>query len=184
MKLPIRAITGVALLSSGLLGGVGSAASGATTNGSVKVFVTPNDTTTPKHPGKILLTGAIGDYGTVTSTNAAGKPTKNGDFRLLKLKKGTIVVNITSFQQQLGNAFSSPAALDGTTCSMAVSASGPITIVSGSKSYAGITGSFTMTGVFGGLAARTKHGGCTTKTTAPPVATFLMLTGSGTVTVP
>lgn len=184
MKHPIRAIAGIALLSSGVLGAVGTTTSATTTSGAVKVFVTPNDTTTPKHPGKVLLTGAIGDYGTVTSINATGKATKNGEYRLLKLKKGTIVVNITSFQQKLSSAFSSPTALDTATCSLAVSASAPVDIARGSKSYAGITGSFTMTGVFAGITPRAKSGGCTTKTTTPPVATYAMITGSGTVTVP
>lgn len=184
MRRPIRAIAGIALLSGGVLGGAGSTASGATTSGTVKVFVTPNDTTTPKHPGTVLLTGAIGDHGTVTSTNAAGKPTRSGTYRLLKLEHGSIVVDVASFLQQVQGAFASPAALDTATCSLAVSASGRITIVSGSKSYTGITGSLTMTGVFAGIAPRAKGGGCTTKTSTPPVATYSTITGSGTVTVP
>ena len=179
------AVAGAVVLGCGLLGGtVGATASGASANGAVKVFVTPNGTTTAKHPGKVLFTGAIGDYGSVTSVNASGKATRKGVYRLLKLKQGTVLVDITSFQKQLQGSFTSPTALDKTTCSLAVTATGPVTVVRGTGSYAGITGSFTMTATIAGIAPRTKGGACTLKTTTPSLATFTMITGTGNVTVP
>lgn len=178
------AIVGATLVACGMLGSVGATTAGASASGTVKVFVTPNQITSAKHPGKVLLTGAIGDYGTVVSVNAAGKPTRKATYRLLKLHDGTIVVNIATFQHTLDEAFTGPTTLNKTTCSLAASASGAITIVRGTGSYAGITGSFTMTADVAGIAPRTKSGSCTLKTTSEPLATFTMITGTGSVNVP
>lgn len=187
MKRGICATVMAAMVFGGLLGGAVTAASAAT-NGTVKVFVTPNNTTAPKHPGKVMLTGAIGDYGTVINATSAGKPTatkkKKTPYRLLRLKKGTILVNISTFQSKLTAAFSSPSGFNTSTCSQAVDVNGAISVVSGTGAYSGITGSFVMTGHFAGVTRRTKSGSCTTKTTTPAAATYSSIIGSGTVTVP
>ena len=187
MRRGICATVMAAVVCGGLLGGAATAASAAA-SGTVKVFVTPNNTTTPKHPGKVMLTGAIGDYGTVISATAAGKPTatkkKKTPYRLLRLKKGTILVNISTFQSKLTGAFSSPSGFNSTTCSQSIDVSGAVSVVSGTGAYAGITGSLVMTGQFAGITRRTKSGACTTKTTTPAAATYSSIIGSGTVTVP
>lgn len=187
MKRGLCAVAIAAAVFGGLLGGAAAAASAAT-SGTTKVFVTPNDTTSPKHPGKIMLTGAIGDYGTVTNATSAGKPTgkKNSKtpYRLLKLQKGTILVNIATFQSKLTGAFSTMSGFNTTTCSQAIAATGSISVVSGTGAYTGITGSFVMTAHIAGITKRTKSGGCTTKTTTPSAATYESIIGSGTVTVP
>ena len=120
MRGGIRAVVGAALLCGGVVGGMAPAASASSAGGPTKVFVKPSETTSVKHPGKIILTGAVGDYGTVVSTTSAGKPTRKGTYRLLRLKKGTILVDITTFQKALGSSFTAPTALDRTTCSLGV----------------------------------------------------------------
>jgi hypothetical protein len=169
----------------GLFVGVGTAASAAT-NGTVTVYVTPHNTTTPKHPGKVLLAGAIGDYGVVMGATSQGKPTgkKKSVYRLLKLKKGSILVDISTFQSKLNSAFTSPSTFNMTTCSFSASATGAISVVKGTGSYEGMTGTFAMTGYFGGLGPRTKSGKCTTKTTTPALATHESIVGTGDVTIP
>lgn len=188
MRRGICAVLTAAVVFGGLLGAAATAAS-ASTSGTAKVFVTPNSTTTPKHPGKVIFTGAIGDYGTVINATSAGKPTatKNSKsaYRLLKLKKGTILVDIATFKSKLTGAFAgSSSGFNSTTCSQSVAASGSISVVSGTGAYAGITGSFVLTAHIAGITKRTKSGGCTTKTTSAPVATYESIIGSGTVTIP
>lgn len=177
-----RAAVGAALLLGAVAGGLIPATSGAATGGPVKLYVTPSATTSPKHPGKVLFTGAIGDYGTAVSVNAAGKPTQNGTYRLARLKKGTILVDITTFQKALQAAFTSPSTYDPTNCSVSVSVTAPVSVVKGSGAYDGITGSLTLTGVFADISPRTKGGACTTKTATEPLATYQSIAGSGTIT--
>ncbi len=161
----------------------GSQRTSAKTSGPEKVFVLPTSTTSAKDAGKIVMTGTIADYGKVIATNAKGKPTAKGTYRNLELKKGTILVDITAFDKDLTKAFSH-STFDKTTCSISLNGvSGPITIVSGTKAYAGITGSFTMTANLAYIGPIVK-GACTTKTTTPPIATFSEITGIGSVTLP
>ncbi len=152
-------------------------------SGPEKVFVTPNDTTSSQHPGKILLTGTIGDYGSVVTTNAKGQPTKKSVYRTLELKKGTMLVDIAAFNKAVTADFAH-ATSNLTTCSISFTVKAPITILSGTKAYAGVTGSVMMTGNLAEIGPRTKSGACTTKTTAAPLATYFEITGSGTVSLP
>ena len=145
----------------------------------------PVHTTTAKHPGKVVMTGTIADYGKDVATNAQGKPTAQGGYRKLELKKGTILVDVAALTKAVGQAFSD-ASFDTTTCSVSVTIATPvtITIVSGTKAYAGVTGTLAMTGSYALIAPRTKSGACTTKTTARPLITFAAFTGTGTVALP
>lgn len=165
--------------------GAGSARSAlkAKKSGPEKVFVLPANTTSAKHPGKILMTGTIGDYGLAVATTAKGKPTKSGSYRDLELKKGTILVNISPFLTAIDKAFPH-ATFDSATCSLSVTVSASITIVSGTKAYAGVTGSLTLSGFIAEIGSRAKSGACTTKTSTPPLATSSAFSGSGTVTLP
>lgn len=162
---------------------VASSAQKAKVSGPEKVFVTPSDTTSATHPGKILLTGTIADYGVVVSVNAKGKPTTHSVYKEFELKKGTILVDIAPLEKALTTAFSH-AAFDMATCSVSVAASGAISIVSGTKAYSGITGSFMLSGNVAEIGPRTTSGACTTKTTTPALATYTEFTGSGTVSLP
>ncbi|HTX62803.1 MAG TPA: hypothetical protein VMD28_04150, partial [Acidimicrobiales bacterium] len=119
----------VSIGSVGAFAAVGSASAApgahkAKVSGHEKVFVEPSSTTSAAHPGKILLTGTVADYGTVVAANSKGKVTAKGEYRLLQLKKGTILVNITSFNEAVTKAFSH-ATFDKMTCSISLTASGP-----------------------------------------------------------
>ena len=135
--------------------------------------------TTTKTPGKILITGAIADHGTVISTNAAKKPTAKGAYKLLRLKNGTILVDGT----QLGKALTAgqPSTLNASNCSAIFGATAPVTLSSGTGAYVGISGTVTITATFAFIGPKTKSGTCTMKTSAQPVGTYSSITGSGTV---
>ena len=89
-KIAVGAASLVVGLGVGTMGAFGASPSG----GQVQIWVTLNGN---GNGGKIVLTGAIGDYGTAQSVNSSGKPTSNGNFEKLTLKKGTILVNSTQF---------------------------------------------------------------------------------------
>ncbi len=182
MRRGIIASAGVVALAALTVSGSAAAASGTAKSGKIELWVLPSSTssTSAAHPGKVIFTGAIGDYGNALKVNAAGKATKKGAYRLLDLKKGTMLVDIAKFQQAEKKA--SPA-VDLATCSYFGSVSAPVTIVSGTGTYHGITGSVTLTARYGAVGA-TKNGKCTTKTTTPALATYFSITGSGTVTLP
>jgi hypothetical protein len=155
----------------------------AKTSGPEKIFVLPQGETSATHPGTILMTGTIADYGKTIATNAKRKPTASGLYRQLELKKGTILVDISALGRAITKAFSHPT-FDAATCSVSVTVSAKVSLVSGKGGYTGITGSFTLSGSIAEIAPRTKSGACTTKTSTPPLATFSEFTGSGTVTLP
>jgi hypothetical protein len=48
----------------------------------------------------IVITGAVGDYGTATTVNKNGQPDQTGDYSLIKLKDGTLEANLTSFNER------------------------------------------------------------------------------------
>ncbi len=184
MKRAIIACAGVAALFVAL-GPVTVASGGqrAKVSGREKAFVTPSGTTTSvSHPGKIVLTGTIADYGKVFAANAKGKPTPKGVYRNLELTKGTILVDIAAFNKAITAAFPH-ATVNKASCSISLTATGRITIVSGTKAYAGITGFFTMTATLAEIAPF-KKGVCTTNTTTPALATYSAISGTGRVTVP
>jgi hypothetical protein len=160
-----------------------TAGAAAPKSGPVKVWVKPSTTgTSVKHPGKVFFTGAIGDYGTSVSTNATGKKTKKGSYKLLTPKQGTILVNGTQLNQALTHA--QPTTASKTTCAFVFTASAPITIVKGTGAYVGIGGSVNMVATFAAITPKTKSGSCTMKTSTKPLVSFTSITGSGTVTLP
>lgn len=184
MRTRFLAAVGAAVVAGGLVPGSLAAAAPTPTGGAVKVWVKPSPTTTSvKHPGTVLFTGAIGDYGTSVSSNAAGKPTKNGAYKLLKLKQGTILVNGTTLNTALKSAFTK-ATLNSTNCSLSASASAPVPVVKGTGAYAGVSGSVTITASFGAVTRRNKSGSCTLASATKPLATATTIVGSGTVSFP
>ncbi len=182
MRRGIIATAGVVALAALAVSGSVAAASGTAKSGKVELWVEPSSTgaTSSAHPGKVIFTGAIGDYGDALKVNAAGKSTKKGVYRLLELKKGTILVDIAKFKEAQQKAAPS---IDLATCSFFESISAPVAIVSGTGTYHGIAGSVALTARAGGLGPF-KNGKCTTKTTTPALATYFSITGSGTVTLP
>lgn len=184
VKRGICAVAAAAVVCGGVLGGLATTTAGASVpkSGPVKVWVKPSPTGTSAHPGKVFFTGAIADYGTAVNTNATGKKTKKGSYKLLTLKQGTILVNGTQLNQALTS--SEPTTASKTTCYYVFTASAPIPIVKGTGAYVGISGSVNMVVTFAAIAPKTKSGSCTMKTSTKPLASFTSVTGSGTVTLP
>jgi hypothetical protein len=125
-----------------------------------------------------VLTGAIADSGTSATVNSSGKPTKNGKYKLLVLKKGTILLNTTQLNAAVNNA--NPTTFNSTTCSGSFAGTAPVPTVSGTKAYAGISGSVNITVTFAIVLPLTK-GKCNTNTNANPIAQYGSVSGSGTV---
>ena len=68
--------------------------------GKIRVFVTNTSAT----KAKILVTGAIGDYGTTVSQDANGKTDPNGNFEKVTLKHGGFLVDATALNKKLNSA--------------------------------------------------------------------------------
>jgi hypothetical protein len=147
--------------------------------GAVHVFVQPSSGATDK----ILITGAVGDYGTALSENKNGKPNaNNGDFAYVKLTQGSFEVNKTKLQAAGNNATPS---YDKSTCSFSFSASAPVTFADGTGLYKGISGTVMITESYGGIGSRytsgAKKGLCNTSNNAPLAAQLGTVEGTGTV---
>lgn len=141
--------------------------------GKIRVFVT---NTSPTR-GKILVTGAIGDYGTTISEDANGKVDPNGNYEKVKLKHGGFLVNATRLNKKLSHV---APMVNKTTCSLVFSGRGPVTVGSGTGSYAGISGKATITVTFAGIAKKTANG-CDFARNAPTRGQYQSITGTGRV---
>jgi hypothetical protein len=175
-------IGGLVMASTVALGAAGVAAASASTaptSGTVHVWVTPGKGAVDQ----ILLTGAIGDYGTATSVDKDGTVNASGEYVKIKLQTGTFMVNAVKFNQRLNKLAPT---INMTSCTAWGAGSGPVTLYDGSGSYAGISGTITMTTSFAAIFPRfttgAKKGQCNTSNNAQPVASFNgNLTGSGVV---
>jgi hypothetical protein len=122
--------------------GAGSAPAG----GKIRIFVTPGQT---QGTGKILFTGAVGDYGSSSpATSSGGKKIGTAT-----LTKGTIKIDLTAIVAKVNSA--NPK-IDAATCSASVTKSAASPIVSGTGLYAGIHGTVKITESFGYLGATYK----------------------------
>jgi hypothetical protein len=156
------------------------AASAATPNGGpIALFATVSPTNAP---GKIVLAGAIGDWGKVASVDKSGKPDENGNFVKVTLKKGTFEVDSTALNKRMANQ--RPQVQNIATCSIAGSGTGPVKFFNGTGLYKGITGTanvtMTFTGVGGRYQSGAKKGQCEQDNGAP-LAMLGSVIGRGTV---
>ena len=169
----------VAVLAAGVVA-VGAASAAATPKGGpIALFATISATSAP---GKIVLAGAIGDWGTVTSVDKNGKPAENGNFVKVTLKKGTFEIDATALNKKMANP--RPEVQSGVTCSIAASGGGPVRIFNGTGLYKGISGTanvtMTFTGVGGRYQSGAKKGQCE-EGNGQPLAMLGSVTGRGTV---
>ncbi len=156
--------------------GTGSAAVAAPTTptaGKIRVFAT--DTTETK--GKIVVTGVIGDYGTLVSEDANGKVDPNGNFEKVTLKHGGFLVDGTALNKKLN---STKPTINTTDCAFSFIGTGPTTIEDGTGAYAGITGHVAITVTFAGIAPKTAKG-CNLADNAPTYGAYSSITGVGSV---
>jgi hypothetical protein len=148
--------------------------SGTPAGGPIQLFVQPAQT---QGNGKVLFTGAIGDYGTTHSVTTDGKKIATAT-----LKKGTIELNLTALSKKANKAMPT---FDVATCSGSVNVSDATPIISGTGLYAGIHGTVRITESFGfiGVTYKSgpKKGQCNLSNSAPTLAQMTAVYGSGTV---
>lgn len=161
---------------SAVLAAVAGPASAAP-SGAIGVWVTPNAN---GGGGKVVLTGAIADYGTLKPATSSGATSKNtnSNYKLLVLSKGTILVNGSQLNQAANNV---QPTVNTTNCSLSASVSAPVQIVSGTGAYSGVTGTVNLTEVFAGIAPRKANGSCNENANPKPGAQFGSVTRLGTV---
>jgi hypothetical protein len=153
--------------------GAGSATVAAATpqGGKIRVFVTNTSAT----KGKIVITGAIGDYGTTVSQDANGKVDANGAFEKVTLKQGGFIVNGTALNKVLNHA---KPTVNKANCSFSFTGTGPTTIGSGTGAYAGISGKISISVTFAEIAPKTAKG-CNFNGNG--LAGYQSITGTGSV---
>jgi hypothetical protein len=148
-------------------------------SGTIGVYATPGSGTV----ARIVLTGAIGDYGTATQITKSGRPNQNGGYVRVVLKHGGFEVNSVALNKKANSA--RPLTNNTTTCSFSVTASGPTTLFNGTGMYAGISGTVRVTETFAGVGRRyasgPKKGQCNRSDAAQPLAFWSGITGLGKV---
>lgn len=163
------------------LTGAGATALAASTpaGGPIQVFVTNVSST----KAKILITGAIGDYGTTLSVDKNGKLDPNGAYQKVLLKQGGFWLNATALNKKLDHA---KPTTNKATCSFFFTGSAPTTPYDGTGAYAGIGGSVKVTIAFAAIAPRfksgTHKGQCNFAQNVNPLSSFQSIGGSGHVT--
>ena len=128
--------------------------------------------------GKIVVTGAIGDFGTTTNTNKAGKPNPNGAYVKIKLHRGTFMVNSVALNKKLNSLKPS---FNAATCSAAASGTGSVTLFDGTGLYAGISGKIKITVSFAFVGPHLANGKCNPSQSAKPLAQYQSIQGTGHV---
>ena len=172
---------GVALVGSLLCGGTPTTAAGMPAGGPIQVFVTPD--LTPGSPnGTIVVTGAIGDYGTTLSIDKNGKTDANGNFEKITLKKGTFEVDTTTLNA-LANKVQPT--MNTATCSGFGTVVAPTTLLDGTGLYAGISGVVKIVETFAFIGPKyttgAKKGQCNMSNNAQPLAQYGSIIGTGKV---
>jgi hypothetical protein len=129
---------------------------------------------------KVVFTGTIGDSGVSYGATANGKKTskQNPGYRLFILKKGTIFFNTQKIDAAQSNNSTPPTTENATTCSFTFVTTDPVTAISGTKAYAGITGTLNVT-ISYAATQPFKNGKCNMN--ANPSAEIGQVTGTGTM---
>jgi uncharacterized membrane protein len=178
----VKAAVSVAVLGNLLLGGASAFAAATPSTpvgGSVRVFVTPGN----GGGGKIVIAGAIGDYGKTVNINKNGTADPNGNYAKVTLQKGTFEVNKTALNTKMNNA--QPMVNNLNTCSAVISGTAPVTVLDGTGRYTGITGTVNVTVteafVLPFYTSGKHKGQCNEGNSGQPVAFFESVIGTGTV---
>lgn len=175
----IKAVAGLLVLAGGLSLGAATASAATPVSGQAQLW---GSLSNGGSGFKALFTGAIGDSGLSISATAQGKPSKkqNTGYRLFVLKKGTIFFNTKQIDAAENNNNTPPTTQNSTTCSFTFVTTDPVTIISGTKAYAGITGSFNVTISYAAVLPL-KNGKCNPNGNANPTATIGSVTATGMV---
>jgi hypothetical protein len=181
----MRRLVGGAVLTALVVGGLAGVASGAGSmvpaGGVIDIYASP--ITANGGVSRIVIIGAIGDYGTATSINKDGKVNATGNYVKIRLKKGTFEVNSVALNKKVNSA--PPTVVNKATCSYGFAGSGPVTVFNGTGAYAGISGTLQITETFAGIGppykTGAKKGECNLSNNAQPVSIWGSITGKGTI---
>jgi hypothetical protein len=153
---------------------VAAASAAPLAGGAVQLWITVTSSTT----NSIVITGAIGDYGTVTAVDKNGKVDgANGDYLNIALKKGSIFGDATAYYKLHPE---SPYVWNAATCAGTATATGTVKLTRGSGAYAGISGVITVTTTYAVIAV-VKNGRCDEKRGDSDAALYGTRVGTGTV---
>jgi hypothetical protein len=143
--------------------------------GPIQLFVQPGQN---QGNGKILITGAVGDYGSSSPT----KSINGKKIGLAHLTKGTIVFDLSAISAKVDKA--SPT-INTATCSGSLTESAPAAVTGGSGLYSGIHGTIQITESFGFIGSDytsgPKKGQCNMSNSSKTVAEMGTVYGSGNV---
>jgi hypothetical protein len=154
---------------------VGASPSKAPKGGAISVWFTAPSSASGT-VGEIVVTGAIGDYGTATLIDKDGNVDVKGDYMKVALQKGGFEINGRAFVNNVVEISYTKA-----TCSVVGGGSGPVTLFNGSGAYAGLSATLRFTESAAAILSRTNNGQCNTSSNAAPVVLWGSITGSGTV---
>jgi hypothetical protein len=154
---------------------LGAGSSKTPAGGPIQIFVQPGQN---QGNGKILFTGAVGDYGSSSPTTSSG----GKKFGTATLKKGTIKIDLTAITAKVDKA--NPK-VNAATCSASLTQTAAAPVVSGTGLYAGIHGTVQITEFFGFIGSTYKRGSkkgkCDMSNSARTVAEMGTVYGRGTV---
>ena len=170
------ALAFVVLLGGLVLGSSVALAQTTPTGGAVQVLGIPNN----NGGGHVVLTGAVGDYGSSASVNKSGQTDQKGNYKLLKLQKGSILINVNQLNTALNNNNAPPTTWNNSTCSGTFVVTAPVPVVSGTKLYTGVTGSVNITVQFSFVLPLTK-GKCNQNANPTSGGQSGVIMGTGTV---
>jgi hypothetical protein len=136
-----------------LVAGVTGASASTPTGGTLKFWATP----TTAGADNLVITGAIGDYGTSLNTDQNGKTNAKGSYALITLHKGTFRIDQTAFSTAADKA-SFP--IDKATCSSEGSITAPAPVSSGTGLYKSISGKVRITLTLVWIVSRSSSGKC------------------------
>ncbi len=176
-----KLVGGAGLLAAIAVAGVmvSAAPAAAPTGGTIALFATVGNSST----GKIVVAGAIGDWGTAVSIDKNGRRDENGNYVKVTLRKGSFEIDSTALNK--ATASPRPQVASDKTCSISTSGSAPVTLFNGTGAYKGISGTLKLTLSFAGVGRRSQSGPdkgkCLHSDTEPPLAMLGSVTGRGTI---
>jgi len=154
---------------------LGAASSKTPAGGAVQIMVQPGQA---QGKGKIIFTGAVGDYGSSSPTMSSG----GKKFGIATLTKGTVKIDLTAIAAKVNSA--NPP-VNNATCSANVAETAAAPVLGGTGLYAGIHGTLQITESFYFIGSTyksgSKKGQCNMSNSAPTVAEMGTVYGSGTV---
>lgn len=172
----------VAAIAGSLYPAASTFGAGGATGRAVQFFITPS--LNGGGSRKIIVTGAIGDYGKGEKVNASGHPDPGGAYSLAELHYGTLLLNTKALGKAIASG-SKRAHPDIASCSLHGSTSATMPILRGTGQYKGASGSVRAVFTFAEVAARyqsgPKKGKC--NLAGGPVAQWASVVGTGKISV-